>query len=922
MFQKLSEQALKVILLSQLECKKLGHSSVGPEHILLAIFTEGTSSAWKALYNTNVNLLNLRDAVEHVIGSGTKTPIKADALLPFTGGATNIINFAYECAKDLDNISKDPRATNVRPSHLLMALINDQESVSYVVLDKLKVDFLSTYKYLLTTNQIELQNELEEEKEHLSHLKSIELQGKNYNNLDKYTTNINKEQRNNHVDFIEGRTNEIKHIIKILARSTKNNPCLIGESGVGKTTMIQSLVQYINVGLVPSFLSKKVLFYLHLNLLLGDVQNMDEIEERLKNIFEEVSQDNNFILVIDDVHTIIGATYAEKTDVDLSRILKSILANGQKQCIWITSTQEYRKRIEKDKDFNHYFQPITIPEPTMEKTIKMLNNIKYKYENHHKVKINKAAILKAVMLGKDYITDRFFPDKAVDLLDEACAYSRIKSVEPPIEVRKIIEQLRLITEKKIEASLKAKYVEANEWKECAEQLQYKIKSLLKIYSIQAPKPVVREKDIAAIVSIWTGIPLNKISAFEKKQLMNLEDTLHKRVIGQDEAVTAIGGAIRRSRVGLKNPNRPIASFIFSGPTGVGKTELAKALASCVFGSEDSMVRLDMSEYMERHSISKLIGSPPGYVGHDEGGFLTEKVKCKPYTVVLFDEIEKAHSDIFNLLLQILEDGRLGDSKGNLIDFKNTLIILTSNIGGQVIEQEKTHKLTSMADKTVNPESYILKASDVKMALKKYFRPELLNRLDEIIVFNQLTRDEVRQIANIMIADLSKQISKQNYNLEVSESVKDKLAFEGFDPVYGARPLRRVIMKTLEDRLANFFLQNTPVKNTKIAVDLDIYGNIRLTDTKIILEPEEDMIQKQKKDLENLETQVIKNVLDKKKEEESQKDKTKLDLNDLTKSKKRSYREQKVLKIKRDHKQFEDEIRILIQNEIKQWEKRI
>jgi ATP-dependent Clp protease ATP-binding subunit ClpC len=919
MFERFTEKAVKAVLLGQSECRRLGHNHVGTEQILLGIFGEGTNIAYKTLRMANITLKDLRDEVKRMVGPGPGTVETEEGTIPFTPRAKNILEIAIALSKELGDKC-------VTPVHLLLALMSYENSVTVTILDNLNLDILELRDNLLRNHRLEmneqtlddqldrsLEEELDKNLDELSELSKLET----------YATNLTQSARENKLDLIYGRDDEIKRIIQILARRKKNNPCLIGEPGVGKTAVTEGLAQYINDGFAPALLSKKVIYSLHISLLLAGTKYRGEFEERIRQVLEVVSKNKNIILVIDEIHTIIGGGSTEG-NVDASNILKPALSNGQLQCIGVTTIEEYRKHIEKDKALERRFQPVTIPEPTVEQTIKILNGIKAQYEAHHELEISSEAIRAAATLSQQFIADRFLPDKAIDLMDEACARVRVEAIEPPTSSRALLEQLRIVTEKKLAASRQEKYIEANEWKECVDELSTQIKVLFRqSYSIALPKRKVKEEHIAEILSSWTGIPVNKVSQVENEQLLNIEELLHSRVIGQEIAVTAIARAIRRARVGLKNPNRPIASFIFSGPTGVGKTELTKALASFFFGSEDSMIRLDMSEYMERHTISKLIGSPPGYIGYEEGGFLTEKVRRKPYTVVLFDEVEKAHPDVFNLLLQILEDGRLSDAQGRLIDFKNTLVILTSNIGAKIIEKNALKKKENELDNFLldevarNLADYKRMAEGVQVELKEYFRPELLNRLDEIIVFKQLTQNEVRKIADIMIAELCNRIKKQNYILEVSESVKDKLAKEGFDPIYGARPLRRVIMSSLEDKLANFFLEKEIEKNTLVAIDLDEFGNIKLTDTGIKKKSEEEETITRKSLFENIEANVIKKTLTQKKklevQEKEEKEKKKED-NTITLDKEANaeiYRQQllKKRKVKKELKNYENETRI-------------
>ena len=647
-----------------------------------------------------------------------------------------------------------------------------------------------------------------------------------------------------------GRHSEIDRVIQILGRRTKNNPVLIGEPGVGKTAIAEGLAQRIQQGNIPDILEEKRVLTLDIGLLVAGTKYRGEFEERLKKIMEEIKSAGNVILVIDEVHTLIGAGAAEGA-IDAANILKPALARGELQCIGATTLDEYRKHIERDAALERRFQPVMIGEPSIKDTIEILKGLRERYEQHHRLKITDEALDAAANLGDRYISDRFLPDKAIDLIDEAGSRVRLLNSKLPPEAKEVDKELRKIQKSKEEAVRDQNFTQAGELREKEVELRDKIRNLLQNIrqkpssnenpdsnnvpqennqasdqvinqsdDLKVSQPVVNEEDIAHIVASWTGVPVQKLTESESVKLLNMEDTLHQRLIGQDEAVKAVSKAIRRARVGLKNPNRPIASFIFSGPTGVGKTELTKALAAYFFGSEEAMIRLDMSEFMERHTVSKLIGSPPGYVGFNEGGQLTEAVRRRPYTVVLFDEIEKAHPDVFNLLLQLLEEGRLTDSKGRTVDFKNTLIIMTSNIGSKVIEKGGGGLGFEFSGENLEDTQYNRIKSLVNEELKQYFRPEFLNRLDEIIVFRQLSRDEVKDIAEIMLKEVFLRIKDKGISLTVSEDFKERLVEEGYNPSYGARPLRRAVMRLLEDSLAEEVLSGRIKDGDKAEVDID------------------------------------------------------------------------------------------------------
>ena len=638
------------------------------------------------------------------------------------------------------------------------------------------------------------------------------------------------------MDPVVGRHNEIDRVIQILGRRTKNNPVLIGEPGVGKTAIAEGLAQRIQQGDIPDILEDKRVLTLDIGLLVAGTKYRGEFEERLKKIMEEIKSAGNVILVIDEVHTLIGAGAAEGA-IDAANILKPALARGELQCIGATTLDEYRKHIERDAALERRFQPVNVGEPSIDDTIEILRGLRERYEQHHRLKITDEALVAAATLGDRYISDRFLPDKAIDLIDEAGSRVRLMNSKLPPEAKEVDKELRTVQKDKEDAVRDQDFAKAGDLREKEVELREKIRALMQTSrssseeassdesaattpAIVDTTPMVSEEDIAHIVASWTGVPVQKLTESESVKLLNMEETLHQRLIGQDEAVKAVSKAIRRARVGLKNPNRPIASFIFSGPTGVGKTELTKALATYFFGSEEAMIRLDMSEFMERHTVSKLIGSPPGYVGFNEGGQLTEAVRRRPYTVVLFDEIEKAHPDVFNLLLQLLEDGRLTDSKGRTVDFKNTLVIMTSNIGSKVIEKGGGGLGFEFSGESAEDSQYTRIRSLVNEELKQYFRPEFLNRLDEIIVFRQLNREEVKEIAEIMLKEVFGRMGEKGITLSVSDAFKERLVEEGYNPAYGARPLRRAVMRLLEDSLAEEVLTGRIKDGDHAEVDVD------------------------------------------------------------------------------------------------------
>ena len=827
MFERFTEKAIKVIMLAQEEARRLGHNFVGTEQILLGLIGEGTGVAAKVLKSMGVNLKDARVEVEKIIGRGSGF---VAVEIPFTPRAKRVLELSLEEARQLGH-------NYIGTEHLLLGLIREGEGVAARVLENLGVDLAK-----VRTQVIRMLGE------------TAEVAGGGGGGgkgstktptLDEFGSNLTQQASDGKLDPVVGRQNEIERVIQILGRRTKNNPVLIGEPGVGKTAIAEGLAQRINSGDVPDILEDKRVLTLDIGLLVAGTKYRGEFEERLKKIMEEIRGAGNVILVIDEVHTLIGAGAAEGA-IDAANILKPALARGELQCIGATTLDEYRKHIERDAALERRFQPVQVGEPSVEDTIEILRGLKERYESHHRLTIADEALVAAATLADRYISDRFLPDKAIDLIDEAGSRVRLMNSKLPPAAKEVDKQLREIEKQKDEAVREQDFTKAGELRDKEVELRDQIRSILQNRNEEKPAaesseasadspvavaeapaaavsesgPMVTEEDIAQIVASWTGVPVQKLTESESAKLLNMEETLHQRLIGQDEAVKAVSRAIRRARVGLKNPNRPIASFIFSGPTGVGKTELTKSLASYFFGSEDSMIRLDMSEFMERHTVSKLIGSPPGYVGFNEGGQLTEAVRRRPYTVVLFDEIEKAHPDVFNLLLQLLEDGRLTDSKGRTVDFKNTLIIMTSNIGSKVIEKGGGGLGFEFSGGDAEETNYNRIRSLVNEELKQYFRPEFLNRLDEIIVFRQLSRDEVKEISEIMLKEVFSRMQEKGITLTVTEAFKERLVDEGYNPSYGARPLRRAVMRLLEDSLAEEFLSGRIGEGDTALVDVD------------------------------------------------------------------------------------------------------
>jgi ATP-dependent Clp protease ATP-binding subunit ClpC len=812
MFERFTEKAIKVIMLAQEEARRLGHNFVGTEQILLGLIGEGTGVAAKVLKSMGVNLKDARIEVEKIIGRGSGF---VAVEIPFTPRAKRVLELSLEEARQLGH-------NYIGTEHLLLGLIREGEGVAARVLENLGVD--------LSKVRTQVIRMLGETAEVSSGGGGGSSGGRTKTpTLDEFGSNLTQMAVDGKLDPVVGRQKEIERVIQILGRRTKNNPVLIGEPGVGKTAIAEGLAQRIATGDIPDILEDKRVMTLDIGLLVAGTKYRGEFEERLKKIMDEIRQASNVILVIDEVHTLIGAGAAEGA-IDAANILKPALARGELQCIGATTLDEYRKHIERDAALERRFQPVTVGEPSVDETIEILYGLRERYEKHHKLKILDEALIAAAKLADRYISDRFLPDKAIDLMDEAGSRVRLMNSQLPPAAKELDKQLRQVLRDKDEAVRSQDFDKAGELRDKEMELKTEIKAIAqnkKVADVTAEggdSPVVTEEDIAGIVASWTGVPVSKLTESESEKLLHMEDTLHQRLIGQDEAVKSISRAIRRARVGLKNPNRPIASFIFSGPTGVGKTELTKALAAYFFGAEDAMIRLDMSEYMERHTVSKLIGSPPGYVGYNEGGQLTEAVRRKPYTVVLFDEIEKAHPDVFNLLLQILEDGRLTDAKGRTVDFKNTMLIMTSNIGSKVIEKGGGGLGFEFGESEVDSQ-YNRIRSLVNEELKQYFRPEFLNRLDEIIVFRQLTKPEVKEIADILLNEVFKRLLEKNISLQVTERFKDRLVEEGYNPSYGARPLRRAIMRLLEDSLAEEILSGKIKEEDTIVVDVNEEGQV-------------------------------------------------------------------------------------------------
>ena len=807
MFERFTEKAIKVIMLAQEEARRLGHNFVGTEQVLLGLIGEGTGVAAKTLKSMGVTLKDARAEVEKIIGRGSGF---VAVEIPFTPRAKRVLELSWDEARQLGH-------NYIGTEHLLLGLIREGEGVAARVLENLGVDLNK-----IRSNVVKMLGESKPQTAASGasgSSSSSSSGGKTKTpSLDEFGRDLTLAALELRLDPVVGREKEIERVIQILARRTKNNPVLIGEPGVGKTAVAEGLAIRIVNAEVPDILDGKKVIQLDMGLLVAGTKYRGEFEERLKKIMDEIRQAGNIILVIDEMHTLIGAGAAEGA-IDAANILKPALSRGEIQVIGATTLDEYRKYVEKDSALERRFQSVIIEEPTVDESIEIIKGLKPKYEDHHKLLISDEAIVAAVKLSSKYITDRFLPDKAIDVIDEASSKVRLKVSTLSPEGKELEKDLRELIKEKEEAIRNQEFEKASQLRDDEADLKDRIREMAQKYreEHEANKPTVTAENVAEVIATMTGVPVTKLTEGESERLLKLEETLHARVIGQNDAVVAISKAIRRARVGLKSPNRPIGSFIFCGPTGVGKTELAKALAEAVFGSEDNMIRVDMSEFMEKHSTAKLIGSPPGYVGYDDGGHLTELIRKKPYSVVLFDEIEKAHPDVFNIMLQILDDGRLTDSKGRHINFKNTIIIMTSNVGASMITT--TSKLGFSTSDDESKDKYEKLKETVTEEMKKAFRPEFLNRIDETIVFAHLKQEEIREIVDLMLKDLFKRLAERELSVEVTDEVKDHLAKNGYSEAYGARPLRRLIQRKIEDNLAEEILSGKYSQGDTIRITL-------------------------------------------------------------------------------------------------------
>ncbi|MBR6503907.1 MAG: ATP-dependent Clp protease ATP-binding subunit [Firmicutes bacterium] len=781
-YGKFTEGSKRAIDIAKNEAAAMGHSLIGSEHLLLGIL-QLQSPISSAFENAGITADIIRSRIIELVGDGSGTNTK---LLGFSQRTVQIFEISHLTARQMGKSA-------VGIEHLMVGILKEGKGIAVKILNDMNINLVSLEKDILEISR-KTEQEVQKAKENE---KSI---------LRKYGIDLTEDARAGKLDPVVGREREIERVIQILSRRTKNNPCLVGEPGVGKTAIAEGLARKITSGDIPDNLRGKKLISLDMPGLLAGSKFRGEFEERMKQALEEAKKDGKVILFIDEMHTIIGAGGGEGS-IDASNILKPALSRGEVQVIGATTYTEYRKKVEKDPALERRFQQVQIDEPSLTDAVEILSGLKEEYEKHHHVKITDRAVYAAVSLSARYIPDRFLPDKAVDLMDEAAARIKLKTYIKPDDVIEMEDELEEIIASKEDAIQKQNFEEAASLRDREQELNAKIKEAsAKMEEVYADKAVVTEEDIASIISGWTGIPVERLNQSETDKLVNIEETLKSRIIGPEEPIVAISRAIRRARVGLKDPKRPVGSFLFLGPTGVGKTELCKALAEALFGDEDSIIRLDMSEYMEKHSVSKIIGSPPGYVGYEEGGQLCEKIRRKPYSIVLLDEIEKAHPDVFNILLQMLEDGHVSDSTGKMADFKNAVIIMTSNVGAHTIKKQKTLGFSAGDDLDEKMNAYEKMKDTIMGELNKTFRPEFLNRLDEVIVFHRLEQPEIRQIIDLMISDLKERAKKLKMEMEVTDEAKDLIFREGFDEQYGARPLRRTITRLVEDKFAEAILK--------------------------------------------------------------------------------------------------------------------
>ena len=806
MIDRFTQKAREAIRLAVETAQELEHGYVGTEHLLLGLIKEGTGVAAAVLAEHDVTEERVMELMERLISPAVATQVEGQ--IEYTPGARAVLQASYDEAVFF-------KAPLIGTEHILIAIIKDGKSTACRLLNTMNVNIQKLYVDLMGAMGDDAPSEAAED----AAAGRVRPEKGNTPNLDNFSRDLTQMARDGKLDPVIGREREMKRVIQILSRRTKNNPCLIGEPGVGKTAVVEGLAQFIVSGNVPETIAKKRVVSLDLSGMVAGSKYRGEFEERIKNVINEVTEAENVLLFIDEIHTIIGAGGAEGA-LDASNILKPSLARGEIQLIGATTLEEYRKYIEKDAALERRFQPVTVDEPSEEESIAILKGLRSRYEEHHRVEITDDALEAAVKLSSRYINDRFLPDKAIDLIDEAASKVRLSNYTKPSKIKDYEAQIDDLEEEKESAIRDEAYEKAGDIKKKQEKLKEKIRLTLEKWEKEKEtrKLVVGENEVADVVAGWTKIPVKKLAQEESERLKNLEGILHERVVGQEEAVTAVSKAIRRGRIGLKDPKRPIGSFLFLGPTGVGKTELSKALAEAMFGTESSLIRVDMSEYMEKHSVSKMIGSPPGYVGYEEGGQLSEKVRRNPYSVILFDEIEKAHPDVFNILLQVLDDGHITDAQGRKIDFKNTIIIMTSNAGAENIIAPKRLGFGVATDAKADHE---FMKGRVMEEVKRLFKPEFLNRIDEIIVFHQLTKEHMKGIADIMLRGIEKRSKEQlGITLTVNEAAKDLLIDKGYDDKYGARPLRRTIQSLLEDKMAEEILDGKLKKGVNVEVDCE------------------------------------------------------------------------------------------------------
>ena len=800
-FEKFSERARRVLTMAQEEARQLNHNYIGTEHILLGLVREEEGVAVKVLTNLGVTLTKVRSAVEFIIGRGEKSGAAESGLTP---RAKRVIELAIDEARNLGH-------NYIGTEHLLLGLLREGEGVAAGVLESLGVT--------LERARAEITN---------IHSRGIPARTKPARGtsrtpaLDQLGVDLTVKAREGKLDPVIGRVKEIERVIQILSRRTKNNPALIGEPGVGKTAIVEGLAHRIIAGDVPETLVGKRLVALDMGALVAGTKYRGEFEERVKKVIDEIKTAGNCVLFIDEFHTMVGAGAAEGA-VDAANLLKPSLSRGELQCIGATTLDDYRKHVERDAALERRFQPVLVEEPSVEETLEILRGIKERYEEHHKLTISDEALDSAAKLAARYIPDRFLPDKAIDLIDEAASRVRIKYYTMPLTLKETRREAESVRKDKDAALEKQQYDYAAELRDKELQISDKVKKLEEEWRAEQEqeKPVVSAENIAEVVSMWTSIPVVQLASDETNRLLNMAEVMHRRIVGQDEAITTIAKAIRRARAGIKDPRRPIGNFIFLGPTGVGKTELVRALAEFMFGSEDTLIRLDMSEFMEKFAVSRLVGAPPGYVGYEEGGQLTEAVRRKSYCCILLDEIEKAHPDVFNLLLQIFDDGHLTDAKGRRVDFRNSIIIMTSNVGAELIRKGTTIGFTSRSNEVKGQEqAYDKMKENLLGELKKTFRPEFLNRVDGVVVFHSLTKEQIREIVDLMLASVTKQLKEKGINLEVTGAASDFLGEKGYDEVFGARPLRRVIQDMVEDKLSEDLLRGKFQSGDTVVIDVE------------------------------------------------------------------------------------------------------